>query len=239
MRKIAAFFLFCARFVLVAVALLTFFHFFLLRPIFTSFLEIYWGVDIRLERAWIDFRSPGVVLEGIHFGNPYGFPRGEMLEIGRAEISLAHAGYEAGALRLEAVTLFIQKVNLMRRVSGHLNLEVLTDSPAQKQRGVRVIPRQTRFWVEQVSLIDASAPLLQRSEFVLDDQEFVFGPQNNFRLVAKSFGRELLKRISLREDEVYLPSPEYHGVVSAVEQQLREQAAEKAEEETSSSAFLI
>ena len=92
---------------------------FVLRPILSAALGFYWGTDISIGRAAIDWTLPGVVFENVRVGNPYGFPRGDALDIERAVLSMKSGAFEEGILKPHSLEIIVRKVELMRRVSGH------------------------------------------------------------------------------------------------------------------------
>ncbi len=204
---------------------------FLVKPLLTSALELNWDADIEIGRVGIDAANKVFVMDSIRVGNPYGFPKADMLMISRVEVALAGIQYEKRALIPQSLKIHIDKVELMRRVSGHLNLESLLNFvPEKKKKGFRITPLVSRFFVEQLSESDATGPLLQKKEFKLQNKEIVIERKKSFRDICRAGAEILLKSIEPPQDAVVLPAPEYKGIVSDVEESLREQAQKISED---------
>lgn len=214
------------------------FYAFLLKPILVSMLELKWGVDIHIKRVHLnfqDFQHPLFVFESVRVGNPYSFPKGDLLQIHRVQADLGGMEYHDRALNFARMDFFIDHINLMRRVSGHLNLEALLQGDMQKnKKGFSVNPKATRFYIHNLTETDATSPLLQKKEIVLDDQEILVEGKQNFKEVARAFMQKLLQKIPEEKSQVSLPAPEYKGLAQAVEENIREQAQKRSDESTES-----
>ena len=214
----------------------------LFRPLISSSLSVYWDVDVSMKKAKIDWALPGLVLDEVRVGNPYGFSRGDMLEIKQVLIQFDRQKHflEQGNLKPALLEIKIRKIALVRRVSGHLNLEVLVHpEQSRKKRTLGVSPRETRVEVEQISEMDATSPLLKKRDYPLAEPEFVFSEKTNFKILAQIFAKKLFQKIGLNEegDEVVLPAPQYYGIVETVEQEIREHVEKEAEEAAAEEEF--
>jgi hypothetical protein len=204
---------------------------FLAKPILTSMLELSWGVDLSIGKIGWDAQRSVLAFDDVRVGNPYGFPRGNVLEIKRVEAVLDDFFYEKKTVNFRSMDFFIDKVELMRRVSGHLNLELLVkpDSKSDK-KGLQIAPFLTRFNIEAVSETDATGPLLQKKDISLPNREIIVGFEPSFHDVARVFVVELVKSIESVSVPPVLPAPEYKGLVSSIEESLQDQAKKISEE---------
>lgn len=204
---------------------------FLAKPILTSVLELSWGVELSIGKIGWDAQRSVLVFEDVRAGNPYGFPRGNVLEIRRVEATAADFFYEEKTVNFRSLDFFIDKIELMRRVSGHLNLELLvkTDSKSDK-KGLQIAPFLTRFNIEAVSETDATGPLLQKRDISLPSREITVGFEPSFHDVARAFVAELVKSMESVSVPPVLPAPEYKGLVSSIEESLQDQAKKISEE---------
>lgn len=204
---------------------------FLAKPILTSVLELSWGVELSIGKIGWDGQQSVLVFEDVRVGNPYGFPRGNVLEIRRVEATAGDFFYEEKTVNFRSLDFFIDKIELMRRVSGHLNLELLvkTDSKSDK-KGLQIAPFLTRFNIEAVSETDATGPLLQKRDISLPSREITVGFEPSFHDVARAFVAELVKSMESVSVPPVLPAPEYKGLVSSIEESLQDQAKKISEE---------
>ncbi len=230
MKKIKRFLSICLVWFCAGSALAAFFCVFLFKPILTSMLELSWGVDIQIQAVRADFSEPGIILESVTVGNPYGFPRGDMLKIKKIEWSFRELDYSKKSLFFGPIRVFVDEIKLMRRVSGHLNLELFVKSDP-KQNGLTVIPSQTYFYIEKVTEEDSTGPLLKRSNLPIENKEILVTQQTTAHEVMAVFSEKLLAGIPApRAETASLPPPEYKGIVASVEESLRDQAEKISEE---------
>lgn len=203
-----------------------------LRPMLSAALGFYWDTDVSIRKAVIDWTLPGLVLKDISVGNPYGFPRGHALDIESAVLSMHSGSLEEGVLKPQSLNIIVRKIELMRRVSGHLNLALLAEPEGRRSaKGLKIAPAITRIEVKEIVEIDASSPLLSKSELSLENRVFVLEEGRSFAQIARAFVGELLKRAAVKKTaDNGLRAPHYQGITAAVEQELREQAEEKARE---------
>ena len=169
MKKITQFFIFWVQLFFLIVLVVFIFNGFFLKPLLSSSLGLYWDTDISMRRAEIDWSLPGIVLEKVNIGNPYGFPRGDMLEIERATLHFdKRQGFlSEGNLKPVLLDIQIKKIALMRRVSGHLNLHLLVQPEAahKRKKGLGLSPIQTQISVGEISETDATMPLLKKQDY--------------------------------------------------------------------------
>ncbi len=193
-------------------------------------LELSWGVDIKIQAVRADLSEPGIILESVTVGNPYGFPRGDMLKIKKIEWSLRELDYSKRSIFFGPIRIFVDEIKLMRRVSGHLNLELFSKADP-KQNRLSVIPSKTYFYIEKVTEEDLTGPLLRRDDFLIKNKEIFVPQQAAAHEVAAVFVGKLLAGIQKPQDELAsLPPPEYKGIAATVEESLRDQAEKISEE---------
>jgi len=230
MNKIKRFLSLCLVWFCAGSALAAFSCIFLFKPILTSMLELSWGVDVKIQAVRADLSEPGIILESITVGNPYGFPRGDMLKIKKIEWSLRELDYSKKSIFFGPIRVYVDEIKLMRRVSGHLNLELFAKADP-KQDGLTVIPSQTYFYIEKVTEEDSTGPLLKRNDFLIENKEFLVAQQETAHEVMAVFAEKLLAGIQApRAESAPLPRPEYKGIVASVEESLRDQAEKISEE---------
>lgn len=242
MKRMTRFFIFLVKAFLVFALLIFIFNGILMKPLLSSSLGLYWDADISIRSVRIDWLLPGVVFEDVQVGSPYGFPRGNSFEIEKVVMRFGKEKpfLNEGALKPVLLDIKIRKIELMRRVSGHLNLKTLVDSAkSHSKRGLGVAPYETRIFVQEVIETDATSPLLKRESYTLSNQEFIFGEVYGFRFLAQGFSQELFKRIGLNEEGKVpaLAAPQYHGITAAVEQEIREQAEKDAKQQADAAEF--
>src|SRR5262245_60425743 len=121
MSKIIRFFTFLLKVFLGLILIAIFLNGFLIKPLLSSSLGLYWDADVTIQKAKIDWLLPGISMEKIKVGNPYGFPRGDMLEIESVQMRFdKQKGFiSEGKLKPVLLEIEINKIALMRRVSGH------------------------------------------------------------------------------------------------------------------------
>ncbi len=245
MNKIVRFFIFWVQVFLLIIALGILFNGLLLKTALSSSLGLYWDTDISIQKAQIDLSLPGIILEKLKVGNPYGFPRGDMLEIERVDMRFdrSRGFFSEGDLKPVLLDIQINKIALMRRVSGHLNFHLLVqpEDARKKNRGLGLSPVETRISVNEVVETDATSPLLKKKKYDFQNKEFSVGEKSNFRVVAQIFARELFQRIGLNEEgnAPLLPAPQYHGIASSVEEEIREHADNEARREAAEAEFEV
>lgn len=243
MMKMTRFFIFWAKIFLLIVLMVFIFNGFFLKPLLSSSLGLFWNADVSMNRAQIDWSLPGIVLDQVKIGNPYGFPREEMIQIERVSMRFDknQPFLAEGSLKPALLEVQINKIALMRRVSGHLNLHLLVQPEAlnKKKKGLGLSPKQTRFVIGEVSETDATSPLLKKQNYDFKNKEFLIGEKSSFGVIAQIFAKDLFQRIGLSEEgnAPISPAPEYHGIAASVEQEIREHADEEAKREAAEAQF--
>lgn len=243
MNKIARFFLFFAKLFLLASLLILLFNGIFLKQVLSSSLGLYWDTDISMRRAEIDWALPGIIMEDVRVGSPYGFPRGDMLEIDRVTMRFdrKHGFLNEGALKPVLLEMQIRKIALMRRVSGHLNLELFVhpEQAQRKNRGLGLSPVQTQILVGEVVEMDATTPILKKQNYNFKNKKFEIDERSNFRVLAQIFAKQIFQRIGFNEkgNAIELPAPQYHGVAAAVGQEIREHVEKEAKEAAAEAEF--
>jgi|GEM_PF-3431838 len=243
MRKSTRFFIFLVKWFFLAILAVLIFQFFILKPLVSSSLGLYWDTDVEIQKIRWDGSLPGFVMDQVKVGNPYGFPRGDMLQIDRIAMrfDLQKGFFLNGALKPDLLEVQIKKIELMRRVSGHLNFQLFVhpENLPSKRRGLGLAPIQTKIIVAAVSETDASQPLLKRQDYILQDKEFVLGERSNFRILTQAFVAKLFQRIGLSAEGNMpaLPAPQYHGVAASVEQEIKEHSEKIARDEAAAAKF--
>ncbi len=243
MKKKGRFFIFLVKwFFLISLAIIIF-NSFILKPLLSSSFGLYWDTDFIIGRARWDWTLPGLTMEEVKIGNPYGFPRGEMLQVDRIimRFDFSKDFLVDGKVKPDSLEIQIKKIELMRRVSGHLNLHLFThpENIPNKRRGLGLSPRMTKITVEDISETDATQPILKRQMYSLPNKEFEIGEKSNFRIIAQIFVAQLFQRIGLSEEGNMpaLPAPQYHGIASSVEQEIKEHAESVARDESAAAKF--
>ncbi len=245
MKKIARFLVFLAQWICLSALVFFLFNGFILKILLSSSFGLYWDTDVSIRRAAIDWTLPELVLNDVRVGNPYGFPRGNMLEINRLAMRFkgGQAFLSGGALKPDLLEIDIQKIALMRRVSGHLNLHLFArpETVRKKKQGLGLSPLQTRISVEEISEVDSSSPILKKQIFNLQEKTFLMDEKSNSRVLAQIFVKQLFLRIGLSEegDMPVLSAPQYHGIAAAVEQEIREHAEKEAKQEAAEAEFEV
>lgn len=243
MKKITRFFIRLAQWIFLGALILLIFNSFFLKALLSSSFGLYWDTDVSISRAKIDWSLPGLVLSDVKVGNPYGFPRGNMLEISRLEMQFkaGQAFLSEGALKPELLEIYVKKIELMRRVSGHLNLQLLVqpELPRKKSRGIGLAPFQTKIWVDEISEVDSTSPILKKQTFNLTEKVFLMSEKSSFKILSQIFVKQLFQRIGLNEDGNIpaLPAPQYYGIAAAVEQEIREHAESQAKQDAAAADF--
>ena len=172
------------------------------------------------------------------------FPRGYMLEVERVTMQFdkRRGLFSEGNLKPALVEIEISKIALMRRVSGHLNLHLLVQPESiRKNKGVGFSPLQTQIIASEISETDATTPLLKKRNYEFSNKKFVIGEKSNFGIVAQIFVKEVFQRIGLTDEgnEPLLPAPQYHGITSSVEEEIREHAEKRAKQEAAEAEFEV
>lgn len=243
MKKITRLFTSFVQWFSFSVLLIFLFNGFFLKILLSSSFGLYWDVDVSIRRAAIDWTLPGLVLSDVKVGNPYGFPRGNMLEINRLALRFnrKQALLSEGALKPDLLEIHIHKIELMRRVSGHLNLYLLVHPEAgrKKSRGLGLSPMQTQISVNEISEVDSTSPILRKKNFGPQEKVFSISEKSNFRILAQIFVKQLFQQIGLSEEGSVpaLPAPQYHGIAAAVEQEIREHAESRARQDAAAAEF--
>ncbi len=243
MNKITRFFGFLLKLFLLASLLILVFNGIFLKPLLSSWLGLYWDTDVSTRRAQIDWALPGIIMEDVRVGNPYGFPRGAMLEIDSVlmRFDSKHGFLSQGALKPVLLEIQIRKIALMRRVSGHFNLELFVhpEQAPRRNRGLGLSPVQTQILVGEVVEMDATTPILKKQNYNFQNKKFEIDEKSNFRVLAQIFAKQVFLRIGFNEKghAIGLPAPHYRGVAAAVKQEIREHVEKDANEAAADAEF--
>ncbi len=228
MKKISQFLLFWSKNILLIIFVVLISGRIFLKPILALSASLCWDVDVSIQKAEIDWLGPKLILKGITFGNPYGFSRDKMMEINRTvfQFDWYKPFFKNGALKPLLLDVNIGKLELMRRVSGHLNLELFVhpEKGSRKKHGWRISPEKTLVDVGEINETDFTTPLLQKRSYSPPNKQFPLEEKPHLKAVAQAFVRMLFERIGLSsEGEIVLPAPEYHGLISTMEQETQAQ----------------
>lgn len=241
MGKAAHFFIFWLKLFFLSAILILILGCFLFKPLLASSLGIYWDADVSIQKIEVKWASSELILSEVRVGNPYGFPKGDLLEIDKVEIKWDKEFFEEGALKPQRMKLGVRRINLMRRVSGHLNLQILAypEKPSNPKQGVRLAPIKTLVSVMDVNEVDISSPLIKKSVFSLSNREFEIQSKTSFRGVTQVFAKELFQRLGFNDEgaELAIPAPQYQGVAATLEQEIRNKAEEVAKQEAADAEF--